>query len=182
MLFLESPANDVNLIDDDQDGITDESRFRKTESPKPLTTKAEILEYTDVHYDSEKFEAFYGEKIEERPAFLAGRWFIDDENLDWVGFSDDNNNGFHDPGEALNNDVGADGLSPFDLNYPGPDEGEGDGKPTVGEPNYNELDVDESDQIGLTGFDLSTRPIYESGDNLRDDSWLFEKIKENLFS
>lgn len=85
-------------------------------------------------------------------------------------------------GETLNNDVGRDGLSPFDLNYPGPDEGEGDGLPTNGEPNYNELDVDESDQIGLTGFDLNTRPFYESGDNLRDDTWLFTRIAATLFS
>ncbi|MEX2603286.1 MAG: hypothetical protein WD361_03740 [Gracilimonas sp.] len=34
----------------------------------------------------------------------------------------------------------------------------------------------------LSGFDLNTRPYYESGDNLRSDTWLFERIQENLFS
>ncbi|MEW6652897.1 MAG: hypothetical protein AB1394_05435, partial [Bacteroidota bacterium] len=53
-------------------------------------------------------------------------------------------------GEPLNDDVGKDGLGPFDINYTGPDEGEGDGKPTDGEPNFDRTDKDESDQIGLT--------------------------------
>jgi len=30
--------------------------------------------------------------------------------------------------------------------------------------------------IGLTGFDLSSRPFYENGDNLRDDTWMFDRI------
>jgi hypothetical protein len=34
----------------------------------------------------------------------------------------------------------------------------------------------------LGGFDLSTRPYYESGNNLRDDTWLFKRIQENHFS
>ncbi len=68
------------------------------------------------------------------------------------------------------------GKGPFDLAYPGPDTGEGDGIPQNGEPNFDELDVDESDQIGLTGYDLDTRPFYESGDNLRDDTWLWDQI------
>ena len=178
--FLESPANDVNELDDDQDGITDESRF--LEDYQVLTSPAQIESYVAANYDADQFELFYGESIEQRPAYKAGIWYTTDENMDWIGFSDTNENGIWDVGEQLNNDVGADGLSPFDLNYPGPDTGEGDGMPTNGEPNYNELDVDESDQIGLTGFDLNTRPFYESGDNLRDDNWMFERIEATLFS
>ena len=178
--FLESPANDVNAIDDDQDGITDESRF--LENYLVLTSKADIDNYVAANYDANQFETFYGESYQNRPAYDQEIWFTTDENLDWIGYKDANENGIWDPGEQLNNDVGADGLSPFDLNYPGRDTGEGDGIPTNGEPNYNELDVDESDQIGLTGFDLNTRPFYESGDNLRDDTWLFTRIKTNLFS
>ena len=176
--FLESPANDVNAIDDDQDGITDESRF--LENYLVLTSKADIDNYVAANYDANQFETFYGESYQNRPAYDQEIWFTTDENLDWIGYKDANENGIWDPGEQLNNDVGADGLSPFDLNYPGRDTGEGDGIPTNGEPNYNELDVDESDQIGLTGFDLNTRPFYESGDNLRDDTWLFTRIKTNL--
>lgn len=178
--FLESPANDVNMLDDDQDGITDESRF--LENYLALTSQSEIDSYVSSNYNTAQFELFYGQSYDERPAYKAGIWFTTDENLDWIGFTDTNENGVWDIGEPLNNDVGADGLGPFALNYPGPDSGEGDGLPTNGEPNYNELDVDESDQIGLTGFDLNTRPFYESGDNLRDDTWLFERIEATLFS
>ena len=177
--FLESPANDLNGIDDDVDGITDESRFDN--NYLVLSSQEEIDAYVDANYIREDFEEFYGEAIEDRPAYQEGLWYTTDENLDWVGFEDANGNGLRDDGESLNNDVGRDGLGDLDFGYPGPDAGEGDGIPTDGEPNYNQLDVDESDQIGLTGFDLGTRPEYESGDNLRDDTWLWGKIEEHLF-
>lgn len=178
--FLESPADDNNNIDDDEDGIVDESRF--DENYFLLDDEDQILSYAQANYNLAAFEEYYQETIETRPAFRAGIWYTTDENLDWIGFTDNNGNGIWEDGELLNNDVGRDGLGPFDLNYPGPDDGEGDGIPTNGEPNYNELDVDESDQVGLTGFDLNTRPFYEAGTNLLDDTWLFTRIKETLFS
>ena len=55
-------------------------------------------------------------------------------------------------GEPLNDDMGADGIGPFDEAYTERDEGEGDGMPTHGEPDFDEKDLDEGDQIGLTGF------------------------------
>lgn len=178
--FLESPSGeDNNQIDDDQDGITDESRFENNVLT-PIVGQAEIEAEVNARYNMTLFENYYG-ALEDRPAYKAGVWFTTDEDLDWVGFSDDNNNGQWDPGELVNDDFGRDGLGPFDEGYPGPDEGEADGIPTPGEPNFNELDVDESDQIGLRGFDLDTRPFYESGNNLRDDTWLFERILESEF-
>ena len=39
--------------------------------------------------------------------------------------------------------------------------GEGDGRPTPGEPNFDALDKDESDQIGLTGFAIFDVHRYE---------------------
>jgi len=176
--FLESPSNDDNMLDDDQDGITDESRF--DENYFLIQGEAQIEAYANANYIMPDFEAFYS-VVANRPAFQTGVWYTTDENMDWVGFEDSNNNGSWDEGEPLNNDVGRDGLGVFDLGYIGADQGEADGIPTQGEPNYNQLDVDESDQIGLTGFDLSTRPFYESGDNLRDDSWLFERIDASRF-
>ena len=74
---------------------------------------------------------------------------IDDDH-DWIPYTDLNGNGKWDPDEPLNNDVGRDGVGPQDPQYKGPDEGEGDGIPTHGEPNFDETDKDESDQIGLT--------------------------------
>lgn len=176
--FLESPANDDNFLDDDQDGITDESRF--DENYFLVQGQTEIMNYAQANYNVADFENYFG-PITERPAYEAGIWYTTDENMDWVGFEDINQNGQIDDGESLNNDVGRDGLSIFDVDYLGPDEGEGDGIPTQGEPNYNELDVDESDQIGLTGFDLNTRPFYESGNNLRDDTWLYARIELSRF-
>ena len=73
-----------------------------------------------------------------------------DDNHNWSPFTDLNGNGKWDLGEPLNDDLGADGVGPYDLQYTGPDEGEGDGMPTHGEPNFDETDKDESDQIGLT--------------------------------
>lgn len=171
--FLESPARTFDGLDNDEDGITDESRFSGPGTR--ITGSSAIQASVAGMYDVVAFETFNG-PVDKRPAVEAGIWWTGDENLDWVGLEDDNNNGMWDQGESLNNDVGRDGLGPFDLGYPGPDDGEADGIPTAGEPNFDELDVDESDQIGLTGFDLNTRPFYETGDNLRDDTWLFERI------
>ena len=171
--FLESPARGFDGLDNDEDGITDESRFNV---PGMLIEgQAAIREFVEANYNLEVFELFNG-SLESRPAYRAGRWWTADENLDWVGFEDENGNGLYDPGELAFNDVGLDGLGPFDLGYPGPDTGEGNGMPEQGEPNFGELDVDESDQIGLTGFDLGARPFYENGDNLRDDDWMWDRF------
>ncbi|MEL7363184.1 MAG: hypothetical protein AAFN13_14010, partial [Bacteroidota bacterium] len=170
--FLESPARAFDAIDNDEDGITDESRFG---GPGMLIEGEEAILAAASVYNLSDFERVNG-PIAQRPAVVAGRWWTGDENMDWVGFDDANGNGQYDAGELLNNDVGADGLGIFDLGYPGPDNGEGDGIPTRGEPNFDELDVDESDQIGLTGFDLNTRPFYENGNNLRTDTWLWDRV------
>ena len=171
--FLESPARAFDGLDNDEDGMTDESRFG---GPGTLIEgSAEILAAAMGMLNVADFVRTNG-PIEMRPAYAAGRWWTGDENMDWVGYTDTNENGQWDAGERLNNDIGRDGLGPFDLGYPGPDTGEADGVPTLGEPNFDELDVDESDQVGLTGFDLNTRPFYESGDNLRDDDWMWDRL------
>ncbi len=97
--------------------------------------------------------------------------FIDNDG-DWMTFSDLNGNGSWDAdqNEPLNNDVGVDGVGPFDIQYNGPDEGEGDGFPsrseTSGEPNFDITDKDESDQIGLTAIS-----IYRLGDGGTGGGW-----------
>ena len=78
-----------------------------------------------------------------------------DNDGDWVGYLDVNTNGQWDPlTEPLNNDVGKDGVGPYDPQYTIRDEGEGDGIPTDGEPNFDKTDKDESDQIGLSAVSL----------------------------
>lgn len=91
-----------------------------------------------------------------------------DNDHDWVPFTDLNGNGKWDPdeNEPLNDDVGKDGVGPFDRQYIGPDEGEGDGLPTDGEPHFDKTDKDESDQIGLTAVS-----IYRLGDGGTGGGW-----------
>jgi hypothetical protein len=92
---------------------------------------------------------------------------IDNDN-DWLIYSDLNGNGEWDAdeNEPLNNDVGKDGVGPFDQQYFAPDEGEGDGVPTFGEPNFDKTDKDESDQIGLTSV-----AIYRLGEGGTGGGW-----------
>ncbi|MBU2585885.1 MAG: hypothetical protein KKH32_11220, partial [Bacteroidetes bacterium] len=79
-----------------------------------------------------------------------------DNDGDWKPYTDLNGNGKWDraENEPLNDDLGRDGVGPWDPQYRGPDEGEGDGLPTFGEPNFDFTDKDESDQIGLTSVAL----------------------------
>ncbi|HDI52477.1 MAG TPA: hypothetical protein ENF45_07580 [Bacteroidetes bacterium] len=69
-------------------------------------------------------------------------------------------------------DVGADGL--IGTN----DRGEGDGVPTPGEPNFDQTDVDESDQIGLTSFEYFT-PAREF--SMADDEDLWRRLAPGYF-
>ncbi len=75
-------------------------------------------------------------------------------------------------------DVGQDGLGPDDRGYPGPDLGEGDGIPTQGEPNFGITDPDESDQIGLTGFNFFE---LQSAPDLSIDSSLWGRMTPGRF-
>jgi hypothetical protein len=129
--YLETPGNPYDGIDNDDDGITDESR---SSGPGTLITGQDaIMAYAVAHYDTAKFVRFYG-PIQQRPAYKAGRWWTGDEDMDWTAEFDD---------------LGADGIPNTH------DTGEGDGIPTDGEPNFDKTDLDESDQIGLTGFKMS---------------------------
>ena len=71
----------------------------------------------------------------------------------------------------MNNDVGSDGIGPFDAGYTGPDvDGtEANGKPDQGEPNFGILDKDESDQLGLTGFAIF--PVHKYELNRDEENW-----------
>jgi hypothetical protein len=126
--YLETPGNPFDGIDNDNDGVIDE---RRDSGPGMLIEGQEAIRaYALSNYDLLKFEARYG-PLETRPAYRAGRWWTGDENMNWVAE-------FH--------DTGVDGV--FGTNS----EGEGDGIPTAGEPNFDQTDPQESDQIGLTGF------------------------------
>jgi len=129
--YLETPGNPFDATDNDLDGVTDE---RRDGGPGTLVVGADAIRAeVQARYDLSRFEAFYG-PLEERPAFRAGRWWTGDEDLDW---------------EPEFSDVGTDGVAESG------DTGEGDGIPTAGEPNFDRTDLNESDQIGLTGFKMN---------------------------
>ena len=105
--FLESPGNPHDGIDNDGDGMVDESQFDGIDN--------------DGDWDPER------------------------------------------------DDIGADGLAEYHINYTGPDEDgtEGNGIPDLGEPNFEITDNDESDQIGLTSFYSAPYPsVYPSNDEV----------------
>ncbi len=106
---------------------------------------------------------------------------IDNDN-DWNPYSDLNQNGQWDHGEPLNDDLGEDGVGPFDRQYNGPDEGEADGLPTAGEPDFDRTDVEESDQIGLNS--MSIYLLIEGGGGNgwpKHDEGLWEKMSFHHF-
>ena len=129
--YMETPGNPYDGLDNDQDGITDESR--DSGPGTRIDGQQAIRDYVFAHYDMTRFQSFYG-PLEKRPAYRAGIWFTGDEDMDWTAE-------FH--------DVGADGVAGTH------DTGEGDGIPTEGEPYFDRTDKDESDQIGLTGFKMN---------------------------
>jgi hypothetical protein len=129
--YMETPGNPTDGSDNDQDGILNE---RRDSGPgDEIIGQQAIMNYITANYNLSLFEQFYG-PVTQRPAYIAGIWWTGDEDMDWIGEF---------------NDTGADGVSGTG------DTGESDGRPTNGETNFDRTDIDESDQIGLTGFKMN---------------------------
>jgi hypothetical protein len=129
--YLETPGNEFDALDNDQDGILNESRVNAATAA--VVGQPAILAALAASTDTVKFVRYYG-PIAERPAYKAGVWFREDEDMDWT---------------AELSDVGVDGVAETG------DAGEGDLVPNQGEPNFGRTDLNESDQIGLTGFKMN---------------------------
>ena len=127
--FLESPGLANDGIDNDNDGLIDESQSNGIDDDNDWRT-----------WEDENGNGVY-----------------DNEDLNFNGILDPgedvNENGVLDI-EPVNDDTGPDGLGPEDFEYSGPDEGEVNGIPDTGEPNFEFADNDESDQVGLTSWYL----------------------------
>jgi len=158
--YLESPGLAYDGEDNDWDGLVNEKRDNAAGSYQD-----------DPYYGIENisnFLDFYKLSEEDLHGHYEG-----DEDQDWIDGVDLNGNGVYavnigtdvnplwitEPGEDAGNDVGLDGVGPTELNYYGPDEGEGNHKPDyvegIGcEPNFAATDVSESDMVGLTSFQL----------------------------
>ena len=148
--YLESPGLAYDGIDNDDDGLIDEKRDNQAVS---------LVGPTDGIADLSKFLDFYKLNASD----LREHWDAD-EDQDWEDGEDTNGDGIYQSNENPGNDVGLDGVGPLEINYTGPDEGEGNHRPdfveSVGcEPNFAATDVTESDMIGLTSFQLF--PIFD---------------------
>jgi len=129
--YLETPGNRFDSEDNDMDGMTNE---RRDGGPGELIEGREAIRaYVESNYDMDLFERAIG-SLETRPAFRFARWWTGDEDMDWIP-------------ELF--DTGTDGI--FETE----DAGEGDLIPTSGEGNFDKTDLNESDQIGLTGFKMN---------------------------
>ncbi|MGH3861871.1 hypothetical protein [Actinokineospora sp.] len=129
--YLETPGNATDGVDNDEDGFIDE---RREGGPGvQILGQDAIRAHVLTHYDLALFEAAYG-PLADRPPYRIGSWWTGDEDMDWV---------------PEFNDVGADGVGGTS------DTGESDGIPSEGEPNFDRTDLNESDQIGLTGFKMN---------------------------
>ncbi len=153
--YLETPGNALDGEDNDQDGFVDE--MRDGGPGIRIDGRDAIRAYVVANYDLARFEAAYG-PLEELPAYLEGIWWTGDEDLDWV---------------AEVHDTGGDGV------FETADEGEGDGIPTDGEPNFDRTDLHESDQIGLTGFKINRIRAGQGNPNQEIDDILFFTTNAN---
>ncbi|NOX17469.1 MAG: hypothetical protein GXO87_04200 [Chlorobi bacterium] len=189
--FLESPGNPNNFIDDDGDG----------ENMNPVIEQYMLEgEIAGNGIDDN------GNGIIDESTFNIGMKYADgidndnngviDEMIDEARSDGIDNNGNWD---ASIDDVGLDGLAGTG------DYGEGDGKPTSGwllpgsfsgmpdgpvnkygladtgqpgEPNIDKTDINESDQIGLTAFDVF---YIGSGVTFREDDRIWERISYSHF-
>lgn len=148
--FLESPGINNDGIDNDSDGMVDESR------QNGIDDDGDWIAWIDVNgngvYDNED---------------LNNNFILDPgEDVDGDGILTI---------EPAGNDVGSDGLGPENEGYPGPDPDgtETNGVPDVGEPNFEFTDNDEIDQIGLTGMVIRTPSDFDS--DLDDDAVFWDE-------
>ncbi|MEE1507402.1 MAG: hypothetical protein V1256_10665, partial [Candidatus Neomarinimicrobiota bacterium] len=172
--YLESPGLAYDDIDNDEDGILNEKR------DNVATTK---VGPTDGIYDVDKFLSFFKVDL----ADLKEHWDAD-EDQDWEDGEDLNNDGVYQVTEFFGDDIGLDGVAPTELNYTGPDEGEGNHKPDyvegVGsEPNFAVTDVSESDMMGLTAFRLFPVPSHAQSNStwwFKNDEAMWALLGENI--
>jgi len=162
--FLESPGDKDNGIDDDEDGLVDESREYDAGTLICATCGIDDLDLFLERYNLTSDD-------------LVEHW-SGDEDQDWVSSDEEC--------EILNDDVGLDGVGPNDLNYTGPDEdgSECNKKPDCTEskgcePNFGKTDISESDMIGLKSFKLFEVPSHTFSSSLkwfRNDQTMWDSL------
>lgn len=157
-----------NLIDEDLDGVIDEDINLHFERRKQAFTGEIIIlpalrfeNYVGLAQDIRNREITRQDSVNHgllNPMMDEARDDGIDNDKDWDPISDD---------------VGADGVAGTG------DIGEGDGVPSPGEPNFDALDVDESDQVGLTSFFYFTPP---GALRMNDDERLWQAMSPGFFT
>jgi hypothetical protein len=152
--FLQSPGNVKNKIDDDEDGIIDESQANGIDEDGDWRTFIDENESGKYEWEDLNYNGQLDTELDESMDGVDYNFDGDQEDI----LNEDNwhplysyENGVLDV-EDIFDDVGSDGLGPEDEYYIGidPDGSEANGIPDLGEPNFETTDNDEIDQIGLT--------------------------------
>ncbi|RPI05393.1 MAG: hypothetical protein EHM64_06640, partial [Ignavibacteriae bacterium] len=151
-----------NLFDDNLNGIIDENRGVTNPSTGVNTFLYLDHKYIDYTSSDATTNGSMNPLIDERR----------DDGID--------NNGTWDPAK---DDAGQDGLLGGDVGYPGPDSGEKDGLPTPGEVHFDKTDINESDMVGLTAFNLyiwNTADVFGTGKQ-DDDEGFWKRLLPGSF-
>lgn len=161
-------VTEKNLIDDDLDGLIDEDQLLHFERRQQEITGG-IRFLPALYYKNYLgFAEDVGNGTPTRQDSINHGLLnpmIDESGSDGIDNDSDWN--------PLTDDVGADGVSGTG------DAGEGDGVPTVGEPNFENLDVDETDQVGLSSFYYFTPP---GAVRLNEDSQVWDAMSPGFFT
>jgi hypothetical protein len=145
--------NAYDGVDNDLDGLIDENFY---------------LHYRQIRKDQS------GKVLIDKLNPVRYKDYINNVGLDDALIDERRDDGIDNDGDwnPFFDDVGADGL--IGTN----DRGEGDGLPTAGEPNFDQTDVDESDQIGLTSFEYFTPAQNFS---MGDDEEMWRRLAPGFF-
>ncbi len=145
--------NAYDGIDNDLDGLIDENYY---------------LHYRQLRKDQQ------GNILIDKLSPVRHKDYINGIGLNDPLIDERRDDGIDNDGDwnAEYDDVGMDGIPNTG------DTGEGDGVPTPGEPNFDQTDVDESDQIGLTSFEYFTPALDIS---LADDEDLWRRLAPGYF-
>lgn len=145
--------NAFDGLDNDLDGLIDENYQLHYRQYKETTDGVVLI---DTLAPVQHFDFISGLGLNDLLIDEARDDGVDNDG-DWNAFTDD---------------VGADGK-------PGTgDYGENDGTPTSGEPHFDQKDVDESDQIGLTSFDYF---VPSTDIDMSDEEEMWERLKPGRF-
>ncbi|MGD8781013.1 MAG: hypothetical protein PVH88_18865 [Ignavibacteria bacterium] len=153
-------SNAYDGYDNDFDGVIDENYQLHYKQFKKSSVNNQVLVDT---LNPVTYRNYFSAIIKNGMVDESRDDGVDNDN-DWSKDSKTNQYSFDENGNYID-DVGADGKANTN------DAGEYDGVPTDGEPNFDDTDVDESDQIGLTSFDyfVPSSAIDLSDEN---DMWL----------